>query len=89
MASVLELLYKTLDDLEQGDLKRFRSLLKQDKRIGAGKLENADATDIVDMMMDSYGPEEAVKITLNILSRINQNHLAEELQNKYTEGNKV
>ncbi|XP_058636130.1 NACHT, LRR and PYD domains-containing protein 12-like [Onychostoma macrolepis] len=85
MASVSELLYKTLDDLEQGDLKRFRSLLKQDKRIGAGKLQNADATDIVDMMVDSYGPEEAVKITLNILSRINQNHLAEELQNKYTE----
>ncbi|KTF85698.1 hypothetical protein cypCar_00041199, partial [Cyprinus carpio] len=85
MESVLELLYKTLDDLDQENLKRFRSLLKQDGRIGAGKLENADVTDIVDRMADNYGPEKAVKITLNILRKMNQNQLAIELQNKNTE----
>lgn len=87
MAPVLELLYNILDDLKQENLKRFRSLLQQDGRIGAGKLENADVTDTVDKMVDSYGPEEAVEITMNILRRINQNQLALDLENKYKEGN--
>ncbi|XP_042581239.1 NACHT, LRR and PYD domains-containing protein 6-like [Cyprinus carpio] len=85
MAPVLELLYNILDDLKQENLKRFRSLLQQDGRIGAGKLENADVTDTVDKMVDSYGPEEAVEITMNILRRINQNQLALDLENKYKE----
>ncbi|XP_048056839.1 NACHT, LRR and PYD domains-containing protein 12-like isoform X2 [Megalobrama amblycephala] len=85
MATVLELLQDILEDLEQDNLKKFRSRLKQDGPIGAGKLENADATDIVDIMMERFGAEEAVKITLNILRKMNQNQLAEELQNKYTE----
>lgn len=88
MESALELLYKTLDDLEKDDLKRFRSLLKEDGRIGAGKLENAGVTDIVNMMVECYGPEEAVKITLKILRKMNQNQLAKELQEKHEEGNK-
>ncbi|XP_026070372.1 NACHT, LRR and PYD domains-containing protein 12 [Carassius auratus] len=85
MESALELLYKTLDDLEKDDLKRFRSLLKEDGRIGAGKLENAGVTDVVNMMVECYGPEEAVKITLKILNKMNQNQLAKELQEKHEE----
>ncbi|XP_048056833.1 NACHT, LRR and PYD domains-containing protein 3-like isoform X1 [Megalobrama amblycephala] len=85
MATVLELLQDILEDLERSNLKKFRSRLKQDGPIGAGKLENADATDIVDIMMERFGAEEAVKITLKILRKMNQNQLAEELQNKYTE----
>ncbi|KAK2887812.1 hypothetical protein Q8A67_016040 [Cirrhinus molitorella] len=80
MASVSELLCNTLDDLVKDHLKRFRSLLKDDKKIRAGKLENADVTDIVRLMRESYGDEEAVKITLNILRKMNQNQLAEDLQ---------
>ncbi|KTF76889.1 hypothetical protein cypCar_00037043, partial [Cyprinus carpio] len=89
MESALELLYKTLDDLEKDDLKRFRSLLKEDGRIGAGKLEDADVTDIVNMMVECYGPEEAVKITLKILRKVNQNQLAKELQEKHEEVQKL
>ncbi|XP_056097533.1 NACHT, LRR and PYD domains-containing protein 12-like isoform X2 [Rhinichthys klamathensis goyatoka] len=85
METVLELLIYILEDLEQYYLKRFRSLLKQHEAIRAGKLENADATDIVNIMLKCFGEEEAVKITLNILRKINQNQLAEELQDKYTE----
>ncbi|XP_056100737.1 NACHT, LRR and PYD domains-containing protein 3-like [Rhinichthys klamathensis goyatoka] len=85
MASVFELLLHTLDDLKKDDLKRFRSLLKDDGPIGAGKLEDADVTDIVRIMMERFGPEEAVRITLNILRKMNQNRLAEELQDNYTE----
>ncbi|XP_059415488.1 NACHT, LRR and PYD domains-containing protein 6 [Carassius carassius] len=85
MESALQLLYKTLDDLEKDDLKRFRSLLKEDGHIGAGKLENAGVTDIVNKKVECYGPEEAVKITLKILKKMNQNQLAKELQEKHEE----
>ncbi|XP_048050895.1 protein NLRC3-like [Megalobrama amblycephala] len=80
-----ELLYDTLDDLKEHDMKRFKGLLKQDGCVGAGKLEKAGVTDIVDIMMEYFGAEEAVKITLNILRKMHQNQLAEELQNNYTE----
>ncbi|XP_067292716.1 NACHT, LRR and PYD domains-containing protein 3-like [Pseudorasbora parva] len=85
MATVLELLHGTLDDLIEHDLKRFKSYLKDDGPVGAGKLERADVTDIVDIMMERFGAEEAVKKTLNILRKMNQNQLAEDLQNNYTE----
>ncbi|ROI37140.1 NACHT, LRR and PYD domains-containing protein 12 [Anabarilius grahami] len=85
MASVKKLLHDTLDDLKKDDLKRFKSYLKEDGRIRAGKLEKAGVTEIVDIMMERFGAEEAVKITLNILRKMNQNQLAEELQNNYTE----
>ncbi|CAM4733680.1 unnamed protein product [Leuciscus chuanchicus] len=86
MATVLELLQDTLEELEKYNLKKFRSRLKQDVPIGAGKLKKkADVTDVVDIMMECFGPEEAVKKTLNILRKMNQNRLAEELQNNYTD----
>ncbi|XP_067235933.1 NACHT, LRR and PYD domains-containing protein 12-like [Chanodichthys erythropterus] len=85
MTMAAELLYDTLDDLIEDSLKRFKGLLKQDGPIGAGKLEKASVTEIVDIMMECFGAEEAVKITLKILRKMNQNQLAEELQNNYTE----
>ncbi|XP_073809591.1 protein NLRC3 [Danio rerio] len=84
-ASVLDLLYDTLDDLEQDRLNRFRSYLKADRRIRAGKLENAGYTEIVNLMMEFYNQKEAVMITLYILRKMRQNQLAEELENKYEE----
>ncbi|XP_077101720.1 NACHT, LRR and PYD domains-containing protein 3 isoform X2 [Siphateles boraxobius] len=85
METVLDLLIYILEDLEKDYLKKFRCHLNQHKPIRAGKLENAGATDIVDIMIKCFGEEEAVKITLNILRKINHNRLVEELQNKYTE----
>ncbi|XP_048051499.1 NLR family CARD domain-containing protein 3-like [Megalobrama amblycephala] len=84
MASVKKLLYDTLDDLKQGDLKRFKIYLKEDGRIRAGELEKDGVTDIVDIMMERFGAEEAVKITVDILRKMNQKQLAEDLQNNYT-----
>ncbi|XDV36566.1 hypothetical protein PO909_006317 [Leuciscus waleckii] len=78
MASGKKRCHNTLDDLKKDDLKRFKSYLKEDGPIGAGTLEDSDVTDIVDIMMERFGAEEAVKM--------NQNRLAEELQNNYTEG---
>ncbi|XP_073726161.1 interferon-inducible protein AIM2 [Misgurnus anguillicaudatus] len=85
MASVLELLYETLDDLEEDKLKRFKSLLRHDGSIPASKLEKADATDTVDKMLECFGSKEAVKITINILRKMNQNQLAVKLEMKHSE----
>ncbi|KAL1276311.1 hypothetical protein QQF64_035934 [Cirrhinus molitorella] len=85
MASVKRLLYDTLDDLEEGKLKRFKSFLREDGPIPVSVLGKADATDTVDQMLDHLGQESAVKITLDILKKMNQNHLAEQLENKQTE----
>ncbi|KAI2647034.1 NLR family CARD domain-containing protein 3 [Labeo rohita] len=84
MASVKQLLYDTLDDLEEEKLKRFKSYLRGYGHIPVSVLEKADATDTVDQMLDRFGPESAVKITLDILKKINQNHLAEQLESKLT-----
>ncbi|KAI2646860.1 NACHT, LRR and PYD domains-containing protein 12 [Labeo rohita] len=84
MASVKRKLNDTLDDLEEENLKRFKSYLREDGPIPVSVLEKADATDTVDQMLDRFGPERAVKITLDILKKMNQNHLAEQLENKHT-----
>ncbi|XP_050957958.1 NACHT, LRR and PYD domains-containing protein 6 [Labeo rohita] len=81
MASVKRKLYDTLDDLEEEKLKRFKSYLREDGNIKVSVLEKADATDTVDQMLDRFGPERAVKITLDILKKMNQNHLAKQLEN--------
>ncbi|XP_051993680.1 NACHT, LRR and PYD domains-containing protein 12-like [Xyrauchen texanus] len=86
MASIPEQLLETLDELEENKLKRFKWHLKQVGSISAGELENTDAIDTVDLMVERYEPEEAVKITLNILKKMKQNQLAEELKNKNKDG---
>ncbi|XP_073671420.1 protein NLRC3 [Paramisgurnus dabryanus] len=85
MASVLELLHETLDDLEEDKLKRFKSILRHDGPIPASKLEKADVTDTVDKMLECFEREGAVKITINILRKMNQNQLAEQLEMKHSE----
>ncbi|XP_059361637.1 NACHT, LRR and PYD domains-containing protein 3-like [Carassius carassius] len=85
MASIKRLLYDTLDDLEKDHFKRFKSFLREHGPIPASVLEKAEATDTVNQMLDRFGSERAVKITLDILKKINQNNLAEQLENKHKE----
>lgn len=81
-----EHLLDTLDALDREKLKRFKWHLQQDAHVSAADLENADAIDTVDLMMACCGPERAVMITMNILRKMRQNQLAEELENE-TKGN--
>lgn len=86
MSSVLELLLKTLDDLSTQKLQRFKWYLKNYESISTADVEKAKATDIVDIMVARFTPEGAVKITLDILRKMNENHLAEQLENKHKDG---
>ncbi len=87
MASVTELLVKSLKELGEDDLKEFRWSLKNHKHIPQREMENADVFNTVDKMVGRFGPEEAVRITVDMLRKIKQNHLAKELENQHKEGN--
>ncbi|XP_067283778.1 NACHT, LRR and PYD domains-containing protein 3-like isoform X2 [Pseudorasbora parva] len=88
MASFENLLEKSLKELKKAELKTFRWHLKNDHKdhISTSEMEKADILDTVDKMVACFGPEEAVKITVEILRKMNQNNLAEQLENKHKQG---
>ncbi|XP_067296610.1 NACHT, LRR and PYD domains-containing protein 1 homolog isoform X2 [Pseudorasbora parva] len=87
-AYVKELLVKSLKDLRPDDLKEFQWQLKNNEHIPP-EMEKADVFDTVDTMVACIGPEEAVKITVDFLRKINRDDLAEELKKKHKEGSIV
>ncbi|KAI2665838.1 LRR and PYD domains-containing 6-like protein [Labeo rohita] len=84
MESLQELLVNSLEELEDAKLKKFQWHLNNDHEgIRKSEMENADRLKTVDMMVGCFGPKEAVKITVDVLRKIQQKHLAEDLANKY------
>ncbi|RXN24089.1 GTPase IMAP family member 8-like protein [Labeo rohita] len=84
MASVKELLLKSLEELDQEEMKMFQWHLKNSYEfMSKCEMENADQFKTVDKLVACFGPEQAVKITVNILRKIKQNHLAEQLKRKH------
>ncbi|ROL48417.1 Tripartite motif-containing protein 16-like protein [Anabarilius grahami] len=88
MESVLcEYLLDALDDLNTEELTKFKWYLKNSYRVQSSDLEKAKhSTDTVDLMKKHFGPERAVKITVDILRKIKQNHLADQLEKKHKQG---
>ncbi|XP_059361687.1 NACHT, LRR and PYD domains-containing protein 3-like [Carassius carassius] len=93
MASVKELLVDSLKELIEAELKEFYWRLKNayHKCISKSEMEKADIFDTVEKMVECFGPEEAVKIMVDILRNMKQNDLADQLENEHkqaqTEGN--
>ncbi|XP_026115236.1 protein NLRC3-like isoform X1 [Carassius auratus] len=83
MASVEELLLKSLEELGKEDLKKFQWYLKKHDRISASEMEDADRLKTVDKLVACFGPEEAVKITVGILKKMGMNNLAVLLEKKH------
>ncbi|KAL0151661.1 hypothetical protein M9458_053062, partial [Cirrhinus mrigala] len=84
MVSVKELLANSLMELVNADLELFQWHLENDhKCISKSEVENASRLKTVDKMVDCFGPEKAVKVTVGILRKMNKNNLAEELENKH------
>lgn len=87
MASVKDLLMDSLKDLVE-ELEEFQWHLERDhKCISKSEMKNANRLKTVDKMVACFGPQEAVKITVDILRKMNQNQLAEELENEHKKGN--
>ncbi|XP_068574307.1 NACHT, LRR and PYD domains-containing protein 3-like, partial [Cebidichthys violaceus] len=83
---VPRLILDSLDELGADDFKRFRWNLTQPvldgcRPIPKSCLENEDRPDVVGRMISSYGEESAVKVTVEIMKRMNLNNEAEKLQN--------
>ncbi|XP_016308260.1 protein NLRC3-like [Sinocyclocheilus anshuiensis] len=85
MASVKELLVNSLKDLVKADLREFQWHLKNHECVSASAMDKADVLNTVDKMVACFGAE-AVKITVDILKKMNQNLLAEELENEHKQG---
>ncbi|XP_035379320.1 NACHT, LRR and PYD domains-containing protein 6-like [Electrophorus electricus] len=84
-----EQLLFTLNDLETEDLNIFQWHLKNGVEgflcIPKSQLEKSNRPDTVDKMVQKYGPNGAVEITLIILKKMNHNQLAETLRIKHSE----
>lgn len=83
------LLLATLEELTErgGNLEQFQwfltSLLPVFPPIPESQLDDPDRQDTVDEMVQSFGPEDAVKITLRILRNLKQFDLAKKLEINY------
>ncbi len=86
MASVKELLLNSLKELEESDLKEFQWHLK-DKYLPKSGIEKADILKTVDKMVAHFKEQKAVNITVEILRKLNQNSVVEQLENEYKQGN--
>lgn len=75
------LLLSVLDSLGLEDLKFFQRLLSlQSDPIPVCRLEAADRTRTVDLMVQQYHIEGAKQVTEEILRTMNYNQLADQLQ---------
>lgn len=93
MSSISILLLGHFDELIQDDFERFKWSLMNDKAqgfesISRRKLEKAKQFEVVDLMVNQYGPSEAAKITIQVLRQIEQKKLASDLEKKLEEEGK-
>ncbi|XP_045907284.1 stonustoxin subunit alpha-like [Micropterus dolomieu] len=77
-------LLNTLEDLSDEEFKKFKWSLKQPvlegyQPVKASKLEKADRPDTVDLMLNTYKPDGALKVTKKVLEEIPRNDLVQSL----------
>ncbi|XP_004717238.2 NACHT, LRR and PYD domains-containing protein 6 [Echinops telfairi] len=79
-----DLLLAALEDLSQEQLKRFRHKLRDasggSRSIPWGRLERADALDLVERLVEFYGPEPALEVARKALKRSDVRDVATRLK---------
>ncbi|TRY84039.1 hypothetical protein DNTS_021070 [Danionella cerebrum] len=87
MAFIKEMLLSTLEELLEAELKTFQWNLRNNyEDITKSEMENADRLRTVDKLVECFGTEEAVRIMIETLKRMNKNFLSEQLELKYNQG---
>ncbi|XP_072513266.1 caspase b [Salminus brasiliensis] len=86
MTTISEVLLFILEDMRGEEFKKFKWYLKEGvvnsfSSIPVCKLEKANREDTVDLMKDQY-KQDAGKVAEEILRKMQQNSLAEQLQKK-------
>lgn len=85
---VKELLLDILDDLGSDDFQKFNwylslAVLENCQPIPKSRLENGRRTDTVNRMVESYRPEVAVNVAVEILRKMGNNLAADGLKCRY------
>uniref|UniRef100_A0AAZ1XHQ9 NACHT domain-containing protein n=1 Tax=Oreochromis aureus TaxID=47969 RepID=A0AAZ1XHQ9_OREAU len=94
MTTPKEILLGTLKDLRREEFEEFKWHLKNNgcveglPAIPESELENAERTDIVDLMFDAYSIN-TFEVTKNLLGSINRNDLLENLNNTIPEPKEI
>ncbi|XP_078022246.1 caspase b-like isoform X2 [Epinephelus lanceolatus] len=88
---VPQLLLETLEELQDDDFETLKwylsmNILEGCKPIPKSRLGKAPRTNTVSRMIESYGEESAVKVTVEILRKMGNNNAAEKLKSRYAGG---
>lgn len=89
--SVKDHILDALDNMEEAAFKNFRRRLNEVEveagyeKIARGKLEKADAMDVADLLISYYRQEYGLRLTLQVLEKINQKDVAEALRKECEE----
>lgn len=91
MACVPELLLETLEELIDKQLRTFQWFLynndlKGFPHIPKSRVDGADRPGTVDLLIQTYGYNGAITVTVDILMRMKLKLWAETLKKKYGEG---
>uniref|UniRef100_A0A8D0FT04 Uncharacterized protein n=1 Tax=Strix occidentalis caurina TaxID=311401 RepID=A0A8D0FT04_STROC len=89
-----DLLLQALEDLSEINFKKFRHTLAYGNLQGRscipwGRLEKADWIDTKNLMMNSYGGEDALDVAIIIFKHIHLRNAADKLQEKREKGGKA
>uniref|UniRef100_A0A672YIH3 Pyrin domain-containing protein n=1 Tax=Sphaeramia orbicularis TaxID=375764 RepID=A0A672YIH3_9TELE len=78
MATLKESLFSTLEDLVDGDFKKFKWFLNSEKPpIPKGRLDKADRMDTVDLMVQTYCTDTQ-RVTVMVLGKMNKTDLVKK-----------
>ncbi|KAJ1162335.1 hypothetical protein NDU88_002803 [Pleurodeles waltl] len=80
---VRDLIEKKLANLEKKDFEKFKMLLSDDPhKLPRGITEYLDYFKLADKMIHHYTPSKALEVAIDVLKKMNQMQLAEELRNE-------
>ncbi|CAH2307971.1 Hypothetical predicted protein [Pelobates cultripes] len=84
--TVRDVLVRNLEELGERNFKRFRNKLNEFpviepyRSIPKARLEKADEDDVADLILAAYSKPYGVTVTLEVLRQIDQNRIAEKLE---------
>ncbi|KAJ1162344.1 hypothetical protein NDU88_002812 [Pleurodeles waltl] len=80
---VRDLIYNKLANLKTRDLDHFKMHLSDDPhKLPRGTTEGLDCFKLADKMVHHYTPSKALEVAIDVLKKMNQMQLADELRNE-------
>ena len=86
MSGISDVLIKKLDRLDTDSFKRFKNYLDGDRKIPTKKLEKAEVSNVVSLMVDAYGESDCGSVVSDILKKMNKIQLAMEVEKELPSG---